>query len=149
MTHSAAALAGLGAGLLIGLLAAPGGDGAPDGRPTATAMVTATTSPPGTSATRPPDTPPRASGTPDGEIPGDGTFLVGEDIAPGVYRSSGPADAATGFCSWFRLKGTTGAPEDIIAAHTGQGPATVTVLPGDRAFQTQGCAPWKKAAEAG
>ncbi|WP_139216441.1 MULTISPECIES: hypothetical protein [unclassified Streptomyces] len=68
-------------------------------------------------------------------------------MAPGVYRSSGPADAATGFCSWFRLKGTTGAAEDIIAGNAGQGPATVTVLPGDKAFQTQGCAPWKRVSD--
>ncbi|MGW4725460.1 hypothetical protein [Streptomyces sp. NPDC004291] len=76
------------------------------------------------------------------EIPGDGTFLVGEEVRPGVYRTAGPTDDATG-CYWARLKGTTGDSSEIIANSSGKGPITVTVLAGDKAFQTSGCQAWK------
>ncbi|MFJ5879189.1 hypothetical protein ACIQD1_31255 [Streptomyces sp. NPDC093088] len=77
------------------------------------------------------------------EIPGDGTFLIGEEVRPGTYRSAGPTDNTTD-CYWARLKGTTGDANEIIANNSGKGPATVTVLPGDKAFQTSGCQTWKR-----
>ncbi|MGA4980065.1 hypothetical protein [Streptomyces cinereoruber] len=90
-------------------------------------------------------TPAGASGTVTAstqEIPGDGTFLVGGEIRPGTYRSAGPANGTTD-CYWARLKGTTGDSGEIIANNSGKGPVTVTVLAGDKAFQTSGCQTWK------
>jgi hypothetical protein len=70
-------------------------------------------------------------------IPGDGTFLVGEDIRPGTYRTAG------GSCYWARLKGTSGELDDVIANGNVTGPTTVTIAPSDDAFQTSGCEDWQ------
>ncbi|MGJ5801285.1 hypothetical protein ACSCB1_19460 [Streptomyces europaeiscabiei] len=78
------------------------------------------------------------------EIPGDGTFIVGEDNEPGTYRSDGPQGGVVTYCSWERLSGTGRDAQDVIAANGGSGQDTVTVEEGDRAFRTSGCEPWKR-----
>ena len=70
----------------------------------------------------------------EGTIPGDGIFLVGDDIAPGEYRSQS-AD-----CYWARLSGTSGEFEDIIA--NGNGAAIVTIAESDYAFESRLCDEW-------
>ncbi|MFF3208425.1 hypothetical protein [Streptomyces sp. NPDC002962] len=77
------------------------------------------------------------------QIPGDGTFLVGREARPGTYRSAGPSEALAD-CYWARLKGTTGDLSEVIANGSGKGPATITVLATDKAFQTSGCQTWKR-----
>lgn len=72
-------------------------------------------------------------------IPGDGTFLVGDDIQPGTYRTAGGAG-----CYWARLKGTSGELGDIIANGNVTGPTTITIAPSDAAFQTSGCVEWQQ-----
>lgn len=72
-----------------------------------------------------------------GDIPGDGTFLVGEDIDPGTYRTDGGE-----FCYWARLSDTSGELESIITNGSAQGPTTVTVSASDAAFETSGCSDW-------
>ncbi|MFF8600661.1 hypothetical protein ACF065_16745 [Streptomyces sp. NPDC015232] len=141
LTHSLAALGGLGVGVLIGIVGSGGG---PDPQPGATPSPPPTTS---TSAThRSPESEPRRTPRPaTGEtVPGDGTFLVGEDISAGTYRSEGGADGAVPFCFWSRLRGTTGDPGDVIAADGSKGPVTVTVLASDKAFKSTGCKTWHK-----
>lgn len=54
----------------------------------------------------------------------DGTYVVGEDIQPGTYKTTGPAN---GMCYWARLKDTSGSFSSIIANGAPQGPATVTI----------------------
>ncbi|MGP3915367.1 hypothetical protein [Nonomuraea sp. 10N515B] len=72
------------------------------------------------------------------------TFVVGRDIQPGTYRSAGPT---TGFsmCFWARMKSTSANLADIITSDMPTGPATVTIEPTDKAFQTGGCAEWTRA----
>ncbi|MEV6330685.1 hypothetical protein [Streptomyces sp. NPDC051909] len=150
LTHSLVALGGIGVGLLLGLLLGEDDSG---GGPAAT--VTVTTSPPQTGAatergTAPAAERPTTARTPTAAagrntIPGDGTFLVGEDIAPGTYRSEGGSDGPAPFCFWSRLRGTTGDPGEVIAADGSKGPVTVTVLASDKAFKTAGCKPWHRA----
>ncbi|MFC8505805.1 hypothetical protein ACFU3J_02630 [Streptomyces sp. NPDC057411] len=146
-THAVTAAAGLGVGVLIGLVLADDGGSAGAVGPTVT--VTATpppgadgTTPAGDTVSGPPDT---GTAAPRGTIPGDGTFFVGKEVAPGTYRSDGPADPNVPYCSWARLKGTTGNPGDLLAADGSKGPLTVTVLPSDVAFKTEGCKPWRRA----
>lgn len=71
---------------------------------------------------------------------GAGTYLVGEDIAPGTYRSRGKAG-----CSWERLRGFTGDQSDILAKGTGGGRRTVTVRGTDTGFSSVGCGTWTRA----
>lgn len=70
-------------------------------------------------------------------IPGTGTFVVGEDVAPGTYRTAGSSG-----CYWVRLSGTSGELGDILANGLSDGPLTVTIAPSDQAFETQGCGEW-------
>ncbi|MFB4264096.1 hypothetical protein [Nonomuraea sp. GTA35] len=69
------------------------------------------------------------------------TLVVGTDIQPGTYRTTGPM---SGFpmCYWARLRTTTGG---VIATGMPNGPATVTIQATDKAFQTGGCVEWTRA----
>ena len=70
----------------------------------------------------------------------DGTYVVGEDIEPGDYKTEGPdPDAFFPNCYWARLKDTSGGLESIIANSNVQGPTTVTVKESDYAFEVRGC----------
>ena len=74
-----------------------------------------------------------------------GTFIVGTDIAPGTYRTAGPADPSLPLCAYERMKDTSG---DLVEANLGggstQGPAVVTIKKTDAAFQSVGCKTWTK-----
>lgn len=74
----------------------------------------------------------------------DGTWLVGEDIEPGTYRTGGPQSAgAFGNCYHARLSGTSGELDDIISNDNSQGPTVITIRESDVAFETNGCQPWE------
>ncbi|MBV9142234.1 MAG: hypothetical protein JO115_15190 [Pseudonocardiales bacterium] len=73
---------------------------------------------------------------------GAGAFLVGTNIAPGTYHTTGPSGHLD--CYWERLKDANGGTNSIIANNLGRGPATVTITTSDRAFQTRWCNPWTK-----
>ncbi|MFI7634517.1 hypothetical protein [Nonomuraea sp. NPDC049400] len=68
------------------------------------------------------------------------TLVVGTDIQPGTYRTTGPV-AGSGMCYWARVRGAT----DIVATGMPKGPASVTIEAADKAFVTGGCAEWTKA----
>ncbi len=124
----------------------------PSGQPSAPA----TTEPPAPPATSAPTGTPAPTGAATGSPPNGTstdllgaleslrTLVVGVDIQPGTYRTTGPATGG-GQCYWARMKGTTGDLGDVIAADMPSGPATVTILPTDKGFQTAGCAEWAKA----
>lgn len=70
---------------------------------------------------------------------GDGTYVVGDDIRPGTYKTKG----SEGFgCYWARLKDTDGDFGSIIANGNTEGPTTVTIKKSDGAFETRGCERW-------
>lgn len=75
---------------------------------------------------------------------GEGTYVVGTDIAAGTYRSTGPVSGGLGICYWERDKDTSGEFSSIIANDLGEGPATVTISKTDGAFKTHGCNTWNK-----
>jgi hypothetical protein len=77
-------------------------------------------------------------------IPGSGTFLVGTDVAPGTYRSAGPAEGWL-FCYHARLSGLSGELDDIISNDNSEGPTLVTISSTDAAFETNGCQDWTPA----
>lgn len=71
-------------------------------------------------------------------IPGSGTFLVGEDIEPGTYRSPGAE-----YCVWERLSGLGGHYDDDVIVHGySEGTAYVNIAESDMAFSSEGCADW-------
>jgi hypothetical protein len=70
-------------------------------------------------------------------IPGDGEFLVGKEVTPGIYHAA----ASTG-CYWARLSSLN--TEDIIDNNNVDGPVTIEIGSSDKAFEAEGCAPFHK-----
>ncbi|MFI6295048.1 hypothetical protein ACIBEJ_25895 [Nonomuraea sp. NPDC050790] len=83
------------------------------------------------------------SSLPSGLAGGNRTLAVPQEMQPGTYRTTGPAPGQSA-CYWARLKGLGGIG-DVLAADMVTGPATVTIQPADKAFQTGGCAAWVRA----
>lgn len=68
---------------------------------------------------------------------GDGTYRVGTQIKPGLYKSTGGS-----FCYWARLRGFSGNLGDIVANDIVSGVTYVQILPGDVGFESDGCGNW-------
>lgn len=92
-----------------------------------------------TEITTAPEETPEPTLTPTEEIPsfGEGTFRVGIDIQPGLYRTEG-----SDTCYWERLSGFSGSFDDIIANSNPDGPTLVEILPSDIGFSSQRCGTW-------
>lgn len=73
---------------------------------------------------------------PKAAISEDGIWLVGLDIKPGTYRSSGG-----GACYWARLSDVSG--NGIITNGLGAN-QIVTISATDKAFETAGCGEWTR-----
>lgn len=71
---------------------------------------------------------------------GNGTWIVGSDIAPGLWRADGSER-----CYWERARDFGGGTGSIIANENPRGSAVVQIAPSDKAFKTKGCGTWKKA----
>ena len=69
---------------------------------------------------------------------GDGLFVVGLDIKPGVYRTAGPAPGRNGYYALLSSTDTS----DIIDNNYFAGPATIMVGPGVKAVTVSNCQPW-------
>ena len=70
---------------------------------------------------------------------GDGTWVVGNEFAPGTYSAPG-----SDFCSWKRLSGFSGDFDDIIAIDVDSGRQVVTIEETDVGFTSSGCGQWEK-----
>ena len=68
---------------------------------------------------------------------GDGTWVVGSEIAPGTYAALGGD-----FCSWSRLGGFSGEFDDIITIEVGSDRQVVTIEETDVGFTGQSCGAW-------
>jgi hypothetical protein len=66
---------------------------------------------------------------------GDGTYIVGENLDPGIYRSTG-----TNLCYWERMSGFGGTFEEIIA--NGNEGTIVEIVASDAGFKTERCGQW-------
>ena len=74
---------------------------------------------------------------------GDGTYIVGSEIASGIYRTKGTDTSLYG-CRFQRLSGLGAENDNVIAGYSeDQGMATIVEIDaGDRAFATEGCGWW-------
>jgi hypothetical protein len=70
---------------------------------------------------------------------GAGAYMVGTDMVPGTYRSSGGNN-----CYYERLRDFSGGMNSIIANGNTNNPTIVTITPTDAGFQSQGCGTWTK-----
>lgn len=88
-----------------------------------------------------------AGGAPEEKPPGTiggGRLEVGTDIQPGTYKATVPKDSVG--CYWARLKNLEGGGDSILAnnIHQPGDKVTVTILAGDKGFESQGCGDWTK-----
>jgi hypothetical protein len=81
-------------------------------------------------------TPAPAPPAPKNTIDADGTYAVGADIAPGVYKSAGPVDG--GACYWKRTSG-----EKMVDNGLTKRAPVVTIDPTDTSFTTNDCQTWQ------
>ncbi len=79
--------------------------------------------------------------TPDPGL-GDGTWLVGSDIAPGIYAAPG-----SDLCYWARLGGFSGNLDDIITNSVASWRLIVEIYPQDKGFESIGCGRWRPITE--
>lgn len=70
---------------------------------------------------------------------GDGMYIVGTDIEPGTYKSSG-SDG----CYYARLSGFSGSSGSILANNNTDTPAIVTIASSDKGFEATRCGTWTK-----
>lgn len=124
----------LGLILAFGLGAAVGSAGKTTPASSSAAPTTVTVAAPVGGAVAPAQ-PPAAPAEPKTDF-GDGTYLVGTDIAVGSYKSNGPREGGVGQCYWARLKDDSGS--NIIANGFGAGATRVTVKKGEY-LQVTGC----------
>ncbi|MGH9248342.1 MAG: hypothetical protein ACRD0W_02320 [Acidimicrobiales bacterium] len=73
-------------------------------------------------------------------IPGEGLFVVGEDISAGEYKTSGPSGNNIAGC-YYAFMSDTSATAEIVDNNILQGQGRVTLSDGD-VFETSGCADW-------
>jgi len=70
----------------------------------------------------------------------EGKWVLGTHIGPGTYQAAGGND-----CTWERLSGVSGTPEEIVATDQPAGEPVVEINPGDFAFNSVGCGEWAPA----
>jgi hypothetical protein len=71
---------------------------------------------------------------------GPGTWLVNEEIAPGLWQNS---DASEG-CSWWRLSNLSDGEGAVLDNGFGYSNLTVEISATDRAFDSKGCGTWTR-----
>ena len=71
----------------------------------------------------------------------DGVYIVGSDIAAGVYRADRADPGET--CYWSRISGFTGDHFERISLYASKGPAIATILSTDLGFRSVNCGNWR------
>jgi hypothetical protein len=98
---------------------------------------------------------PPAFADPMDPIPGNGVFVVGPDIAPGLYRTGGSASTfgvwinnvptQGSMCSWFTYSTPDANKEHVVQANTSVGPMFASInVSTVKAFESQNCQPWTR-----
>ena len=97
---------------------------------------------------------PTASAEPLDPIPGNGFFLVGPDIAPGLYRTSGTASAfgvwindvptQESMCLWFTYSTPDANKDNVVSTNISMGPMFANINATVRAFESRNCQPWTR-----
>ena len=76
---------------------------------------------------------------------GPGAWIVGVDIAPGIYQNVIGADTGVRPCVWNRLSGFGGAEEEEILGGFGRESHSVAIADRDIGFQARsGCGDWTR-----
>lgn len=95
-----------------------------------------------------------AAAAPLDPIPGNGFFLVGPDIAPGLYHSDGTASAfgvwindiptQDSMCVWFTYSTPDANKDNVVATNISMGPMYANINSTVKAFESRNCQPWTR-----
>jgi hypothetical protein len=87
-------------------------------------------------------------------IPGNGFFLVGPDISPGLYQTGGSAstfgvwinDVPTqdSMCVWFTYSTPDTNKDNVVATNMSIGPMFANINTTVMAFESRNCQPWTR-----
>lgn len=87
-------------------------------------------------------------------IPGNGVFVVGPDIVPGLYRTSGSASTIgvwinnvptqDSMCAWFTYSTPDANKEHVLQTNISVGPMFANINTSVKAFESQNCQPWTR-----
>lgn len=97
---------------------------------------------------------PPAAADPLDPIPGNGFFVVGPDISPGLYRTSGTGstwgvwinDVPTedSMCLWFTYSTPDANKDHVVETNISMGPMYANINPSVKAFESINCQPWTR-----
>ncbi|MDP7705313.1 MULTISPECIES: hypothetical protein [unclassified Mycobacterium] len=97
---------------------------------------------------------PPAGAEPLDPIPGNGVFVVGTDIAPGLYRTAGSASTfgvwinnvptQDSMCAWFTYSTPDANKEHVLQTNISVGPMFANINTSVKAFESQNCQPWTR-----
>lgn len=97
---------------------------------------------------------PRAVADPVDPIPGNGVFVVGPDIAPGLYRTAGSASTfgvwinnvptQDSMCAWFTYSTPDANKDHVVQTNMSVGPMFANINTTIKAFESQNCQPWTR-----
>jgi hypothetical protein len=95
-----------------------------------------------------------ASAAPMDPIPGNGFFLVGPDMSPGLYQTGGSAstfgvwinDVPTqdSMCVWFTYSTPDTTKDNVVATNMSIGPMFANINTTVMAFESRNCQPWTR-----
>jgi hypothetical protein len=87
-------------------------------------------------------------------IPGNGVFVVGPDVAPGLYRTGGSASTfgvwinnvptQSSMCAWFTYSTPDANKEHVLQTNISVGPMFANINTSVKAFESQNCQPWTR-----
>jgi hypothetical protein len=95
-----------------------------------------------------------AAADPLNPVPGNGFFLVGPDIAPGLYNTGGTAstwgvwinDVPTqdSMCVWFTYSTPDANKDNVVDTNMSIGPMFANINSTVMAFESRNCQPWTR-----
>ena len=94
---------------------------------------------------------PPAAADPVDPIPGNGFFVVGPDIAPGLYRTGGSGSAwgvwingvptEDSMCVWFTYSTPDANKDNVVETNISIGPMYANINSSVQAFESRNCQP--------
>lgn len=95
-----------------------------------------------------------AAADPVDPIPGNGFFVVGTDIAPGLYRTGGSGSAwgvwingvptEDSMCVWFTYSTPDPNKDHVVETNISIGPMYANINPAVKSFESRNCQPWTR-----
>ena len=95
-----------------------------------------------------------AAAEPMDPVPGNGFFVVGPDIAPGLYRTGGSGSAwgvwinnvptEDSMCLWFTYSTPDANKDHVVETNISMGPMYANINSTVQAFESRNCQPWTR-----